>query len=124
MVYGVDDMAGNVWEWVADSYDRDYYERSPEANPLNLSQTGFKVVRGNSWYYLEAVPDMRAANRYRFRPHRWHPLVGVRCARSTQGSPFDLAFELEAVSPAKYTDWMQRKPGGHGCRGGHHPRRP
>ena len=107
-VYGVDDMAGNVWEWVADSYDRDYYERSPAANPVNLSETGFKVVRGNSWYYVEADPDMRSANRYRFRPHRWHPLVGVRCARSTKGSPFDLAFDLEAVSPARYSDWMRR----------------
>ena len=106
-VYGVDDMAGNVWEWVADSYERDYYEGSPDANPVNLAETGFKVVRGNSWYYVDPNPDMRAANRYRFRPRRWHPLVGVRCARSTGASEFDLTFEVETpLAATERSDWM------------------
>jgi formylglycine-generating enzyme required for sulfatase activity len=60
--YGVLDMAGNVWEWTADKYDRD---------------PSRKVVRGGSCcsYFVEP----RAANRNAWDPNHRDGDLGFRC---------------------------------------------
>ena len=57
-LYGVLDMAGNVWEWVYDAYDEAYYQKSPSSNPLgpdvDESAADYpRVLRGGSWYFKE-----------------------------------------------------------------------
>ena len=54
--YGVMDVSGNVWEWVADVYDPEYYANSPAENPTGPEGGSEYVVRGGgfsgNWTYL------------------------------------------------------------------------
>ena len=49
--FGLYDMHGNVWEWVADTY-HDNYTGAPTDGSVwgNLDDTKAKVLRGGSWY--------------------------------------------------------------------------
>ena len=48
--YGALDMAGNLWEWVADWYADDYYGDSPYENPLGPDSGTVRAMRGGAWY--------------------------------------------------------------------------
>ena len=77
--YGIYDMAGNVWEWVSDLYDYNYYKVSPSKNPTGPSTGGTRAVRGGAWNSNPRA--MRSSNRSLISPTD-QGLNGFRCAKS------------------------------------------
>jgi formylglycine-generating enzyme required for sulfatase activity len=82
--FGALDMAGNVWEWVADGYDA--YPTGDGGEVVDpkpaLQPTGKGVLRGGSWDY--SVTSAKTTYRLPFSATSGNVSTGVRCARDAE----------------------------------------
>ena len=79
--YGAYDMAGNVWEWVADWYGEGYYLDSPLSNPKGPNTGIYRILRGGSWSSADEdflLSSFRDGN----KPEITDVNLGFRCAKA------------------------------------------
>lgn len=82
---GVRNLAGNVWEWCSDWYDKDYYQQSSVQDPVGADRGATKVIRGGSWdtYGVDRLTTFSRESQF---PGTKSYDLGFRCAKDAEPS--------------------------------------
>ena len=94
--FGALDMAGNVWEWMADWYGT--YPGAAATNPRGAETGTARVLRGGAWNNDDAG-HVRAAYRNRNEASNRNNNVGFRCARDGLASHVRVTARASVLRP-------------------------
>jgi formylglycine-generating enzyme required for sulfatase activity len=79
--FGLNDMAGNVFEWVADCWHDSYQSAPTDGSPwLTGGDCTRRAIRGGSYYYPSTT--VMSAFRYWAKDNTWGTTLGFRVARA------------------------------------------
>jgi serine/threonine-protein kinase len=83
--FGLYDILGNVWEWVNDRYDENYYRNSPSQDPTGprRGRGDERVLRGGSWN--DSPWYVRVSSRMSFNSELMFNNSGFRCGGEVTG---------------------------------------
>jgi len=94
-------MSGNVFEWVHDWYQGNYYSTNPPSDPTGPDTGTYRVLRGGN--YSNDAPVLRASYRGVNFPWVQGNAIGFRCVLDTDSSPMlpphDVSLQNEIILP-------------------------
>jgi formylglycine-generating enzyme required for sulfatase activity len=78
--WGLYDMHGYNWEWVADDWSPDYKGAPADGKPRRLEGAKDRVIRGGSWN--DGADAARSSARHHVSAEYRNDKIGFRCARA------------------------------------------
>jgi serine/threonine-protein kinase len=96
-VFGLYDILGNVWEWVNDWYDQNYYRKSPSQDPPGPAIGQLRILRGGSWFNFPGL--VRVSYRFGVDPAYRNVSVGFRCGGEVFAPSTGSRQPFEKLSP-------------------------
>ncbi len=96
--FGLYDTLGNVYEWVSDWYDENYYLDSPSQDPQGPATGQNRVQRGGAWF--ETSRGTRVSYRFGQNPEIRVPAYGLRCVLEVAPPDLDMSRQTPVPAPA------------------------
>jgi len=81
--FGLHDIVGNVAQWVADCWHRDYHGAPGDGTAWQAPNCRERVLRGASWMSADQS-DLRVTNRAYYDPGVRYPAHGFRVVRASK----------------------------------------